>query len=181
MTRRGGHARRTILQVGVLFGVVLVSAGCSGLPSGEPATPVLHLVRHAEKDLGRDPALTAEGEARARALVEVLADAPIEVIYSTNYRRTRQTARPIAQARDLPIIYYDPGDLSAFAAKLRSDRRSALVVGHSNTTPQLAEALGGEAGTPITEGTEYDRLYRIELTASGLDTAILRYGMPTER
>ena len=110
-----------------------------------------------------------------------MADAPIEVIYSTNYQRTRQTARPMAEARELPIIYYDPTDLDAFAAKLKTENRSALIVGHSNTTPQLAQALGGDAGAPITEATEYDRLYRIELTEAGVNTRILRYGTPTDR
>lgn len=185
MARRGGHTRRTILGGFVALGALLMSAGtlsgCVSSTAAEPSAAVLHLVRHAEKELGRDPALTAGGEARAQALVDALADAPIEVIYSTNYKRTRQTARPIAQARDLPIIYYDPGDLSGFAAKLKLDRRSALIVGHSNTTPQLAEALGGEAGAPITEATEYDRLYRIELKETGVDTRILRYGEPTDR
>jgi len=185
MNKGVSQKRRAILRSMAALGAMLlhvgIVAGCAGLSAGETAAPVLHLVRHAEKDLGRDPALTADGEARAQALVETLADAPIEVIYSTNYERTRLTARPIALARELPIIYYDPSDLEAFARKLKSENRSALIVGHSNTTPQLVEALGGEAGAPITEATEYDRLYRIELTTSRPDTVILRYGMLTER
>ncbi len=176
--------RRSVLQSIAALSLALAGAGtvagCETVPTAK-ITPTLHLVRHAEKRLGRDPALTEEGEARALALVETLADAQIEVIYSTNYARTRLTARPIAEARELPIIYYDPADLAGFAEKLKTENRSALIVGHSNTTPELVTALGGEAGAPITEASEYDRLYRIELTETGPVTTLLRYGAPTER
>lgn len=178
--RRRRNMLKTIGALGAALLCAGVLASCTTVSTADDGPMVLHLVRHAEKELGRDPNLTAAGAARADALVETLVDARIEVIYSTNFKRTRATAEPIARSRNLPIIYYDPSDLDGFASQVTAAGRSALIVGHSNTTPQLVAALGGEAGVPITEATEYDRLYRITLGAS-VGTEILRYGEATER
>ena len=153
-----------------------VLAGCASLDAADDGPAVIYLVRHAEKELGRDPGLTAEGQARAELLVSILADAQIDVIYSTDYKRTRATAQPIARNRNLPILFYDASDLAGFAAKLKADGRSALVVGHSNTTPDLVNALGGDGGSPIVEANEYDRLYRLTL-GNDIQTELLRFGI----
>ncbi|MEO9969059.1 MAG: histidine phosphatase family protein [Hyphomonadaceae bacterium] len=174
------HIFQTLIGLATLLLSGVALTGCA-LPVATDQDPaVVYLVRHAEKQLGNDPGLTADGQARAEDLVEALADARIDVIYSTDFQRTRDTAAPIALRRNLPIIFYDAGDLEGFAAKLRSDGRSALVVGHSNTTPGLVAALGGDAGLPITEATEYDRLYRLVLGAETSST-ISRFGIPTPR
>ncbi|MGB3627217.1 MAG: phosphoglycerate mutase family protein [Henriciella sp.] len=137
----------------------------------------LYLVRHAEKQAGDDPALTETGAARAEALADLLEGESIEAVWSSNYTRTRDTAAPLAERLDLNVRLYDASDLSGLAEQLKADAQTALVVGHSNTTPNLAEALGGDAGTPIDEPTEYDRLY--VLTGIGTDaveTDIRRFG-----
>ena len=134
------------------------------------------LVRHAEKLSGDDPALTEDGEARSEALADLLEDAGIEHIHSSDYQRTRQTAEPLASRLDLPIRLYDPRDLPTLAAQLREEGGRHLVVGHSNTTPPLAEALGGDGGEPIYEPTEYDRLYLITISGDDTGTVLLRYG-----
>lgn len=50
------------------------------------------------------------------------------------------------------------------AAEIRTQDRSeaVLVVGHSNTIPELVNVLSGFTVPPITE-PEYDRLYMITL------------------
>lgn len=135
--------------------------GCS--PPVEPPAPsgesVFFLVRHAEKaDQSDDPPLTAEGQARAEALARMLRDAGIERIYSSDFQRTRDTAAPLASALGLEVTLYDPKRLAELASTLLSSPGRSLVVGHSNTTPELAGLLGGEPGPPISED-EYDRLY----------------------
>ena len=171
-------AVRRLLGVCILTLVLAASgvlAGCAGLQTADDGPATVYLVRHAEKQLGPDPDLTAEGQARAELLVSVLADAQIDVIYSTDYRRTRATAQPIARQRNLPILFYDASDLAGFAAKLKADGRSVLVVGHSNTTPDLVNALGGDGGAPIVEANEYDRLYKLRLDEN-VQTELLRFG-----
>lgn len=119
-----------------------------------------YLVRHAEKELtGSDPALSPEGYARAAALAERLQDAPLTAVYSTDTRRTRETAADVLTQKNIPLVIYDGRDLGALARILLAKEGEFLVVGHSNTTGELASALGGEGGSPIVEASEYDRLY----------------------
>lgn len=156
----------------------LLLTGCAGSPfSGQKAQDI-YLVRHAEKEPGRDPQLSPEGKVRASVLAARLADANLVAVYSTDTRRTRQTAGPVALQAGLPVIFYDPSKLDAFAARLRAVEGNVLVVGHSNTTPDLANALGGDGGTPIVEANEYDRLYHLRLDGETVITDLQRFGVP---
>lgn len=136
------------------------------------------LVRHAEKTADKDdPALTLAGQARAVLLANMLTDAGITHIHSSDYTRTRDTAAPLAAKLGLTVQIYDPRDLPAMAAQLKNSGGRHLVVGHSNTTPQLTELLGGDGGKPIVEANEYDRLYYVTQDKSGEVTSILlRFG-----
>jgi phosphohistidine phosphatase SixA len=144
----------------------------------QQAAVQIFLVRHAEKTADKnDPALTAAGTARAETLAVMLKDADITHIHSSDYTRTRDTAAPLAKRLGLTVELYDPRDLPAMAERLKSQSGRHLVVGHSNTTPQLTEQLGGDGGTPIVEATEYNRLYYVVIGADGrVDTALLRFG-----
>jgi phosphohistidine phosphatase SixA len=146
------------------------------LPSAAPAG-TFFLLRHADDlDEGRDPVLTDVGESRARELADMLEPAGIDYILSSDYHRTRDTVAPLAALLDLPVELYDPRDLPALVAILRERGEVGLVVGHSNTTPDLVELLGGDPGTPIAE-TEFDRLYVVVTDFSTPATTIrLRYG-----
>ena len=152
-----------------------LAAGGSELASG--SGPVVFLVRHAEKaSASPDPGLTEAGETRAQALAELLRDAGVDVVYSTDYRRTRDTAAPLAVKLGLGLTTYDPRNLGELAADIRSQGVRCLVVGHSNTTPELVGLLGGEPGPPIDEKSEYDRLYVVTIGADGaVETVVLRY------
>jgi len=145
----------------------------------------IYLVRHAEKVLDvDDPVLTPEGEARAVILKDRLGDIGVTAIYSSDYRRTIATAAPLAEDKGLTIIKYDPRDLPGLAARLKTECVTCVVVGHSNTTPQLAAELGGQPGAEIVEATEYDRLYHIVITQKDgengeiVTSKIERYGAP---
>lgn len=173
-------AKNVIRLCLALFGFALVA--CTSIDHGDAATA--YLVRHAEKLTGdavndlsdpRDPPLTRAGEDRAVALADLLAEAEITKIWSTDTTRTRDTAQPLADRLGIAIDLYDASDLRAFAAQLKTDPSgSVLIVGHSNTTPGLAEALGAEPGSPIVEATEYDRLYVINLQTG--EGEIQRFG-----
>jgi phosphohistidine phosphatase SixA len=150
---------------------------------------LIFLVRHAERaddgpeenrmamdpEMAEDPPLSATGRDRAVLLAEMLSDAGITHIHSTDYRRTRETADPTANDTGIEITLYDASDLEGFAKRLGSTPGRHLVVGHSNTTPGLVEALGGEPGLPI-ESLEYDRLYLVSVSNAGVRTVLLRFG-----
>jgi 2,3-bisphosphoglycerate-dependent phosphoglycerate mutase len=160
----------------------------SGLRAQEPAaassSDLIVLVRHAERDgpSASDPGLTATGSERALELARLLADAGITRIHSTEARRTRETAQPLARALGIEVELYDGRDLAALASRLRSEPGRHLVVGHSNTTPELAERLGGEPHGEIVEEWEYDRLYLLTPESGGkMRTVLLRFGPGVER
>jgi phosphohistidine phosphatase SixA len=118
----------------------------------------IYLTRHAEKAAtGTDPALTPEGQVRATNIAATLKDAQVKHVYSTAYQRTQQTAQPLATYLGLPVKSYDPTQLATFAQQLRALPENVLVVGHSDTTPELIRQLGGDPGSAIAE-TEFDRL-----------------------
>lgn len=157
----------------------------SGRGTAATATTTIFLVRHAEtlypppEDAPRDPPLNRPGRERAARLAEVLRDAGITGILSTDVQRTLQTAGPLAERLGLEIELYDPAALPALAARLAAAPGRFLVSGHSNTTPELVRLLGGEPGAPIDERTEFDRLYVVALAAgSPPATILLHYGEP---
>jgi phosphohistidine phosphatase SixA len=141
---------------------------------------VVYLVRHAERaeDGTNDPPISDAGEARARLLADMLRDAGIERVHSTDYKRTRVHGRTARRRLGLPLETYEGGGLAALAERIRVEGGRHLVVGHSNTTPEAVAALRGEPGPPIAE-MEYDRLYVVTLTADGASTVLLRFGAPT--
>ncbi len=133
---------------------------------------MLYLVRHAEKLPGGDPALSEDGQARAERLAAQFADVPLQAVYTTGTKRTRQTAEPVAADHGLTVIFYDGGDLAGLAQTLKQRGQTALVVGHSNTTPDLVRLLGGTA--EYMPESDYDRLYRVSLLSG--ETALLIAG-----
>lgn len=155
--------------------LVALAAACAA-----PSTTTVYVVRHAEKaaDPGDgDPELTAVGHARAAELARVLGDVPIQAVYTTKYRRNRSTAAPIAAARGLAPVLYDAHDAAGFVARLRSEHPSGrvVVVGHSNTIPELLAAFG--ADTPVTIASrDYDDLFVVVLEPGGARADRLHYG-----
>ena len=115
---------------------------------------------------------------RARQLSNLLRDSGLGAIYSTDFVRTLETAEPLASALGLRVRLYDWDALNALAEELTAIPGRRLVVGHSDTTPELVELLGGEPGAPIDEASEYDRLYVVTVAPDGkVTTVLLRYGM----
>ncbi|GGA72287.1 hypothetical protein GCM10011369_12560 [Neiella marina] len=136
----------------------------------------IYLTRHAEKAGSQDdPDLTHCGEQRARYLAQWLQQQQPQVvtIYSTAYRRTQATATPSAELLQLVVQGYDPRQLASFAEQLRASGESALIVGHSNTTPQLAQLLSGTSTSAI-EHDEFDRLYKVEFAGEQIEMQQLK-------
>jgi len=129
------------------------------------AQTTLYLVRHAEKvtsSATKDPELTAIGQFRAQNIAKMLSNAGISRIFSSDYQRTMQTAQPLADYLNLEIEIYRPEKLAQFAGELKNSKENILIVGHSNTTPKLAEYLSGQHINSMTE-EQYDTLYQVIL------------------
>lgn len=126
---------------------------------------VVYLVRHAEKEAepAADPPLTARGRARAEALSQLIPLAELVGVYSTPLRRTRDTVGPAAAAAGLEITEYPAADSAVLVAGLRVHRGGAvLVVGHSNTLPEILCLLGIATSIEIGDD-EYGDLFIITL------------------
>jgi len=122
----------------------------------------IYLIRHAEKanDGTKDPALTEKGLQRAQNIVQMLSHAGISKVYATDYKRTQMTAQPMADYLGLEVLSYNPSELSVLVQQLKDDQANVLVVGHSNTTPQLAHLLSGEPVVNLTEA-DFDYLFQV--------------------
>ncbi len=105
---------------------------------------VIFIVRHCEKAMEStdNPNLAEEGKKRAAHLAEILKNTGIEAVYSTNYKRTMQTAEPLATVLKITPTAYEPRE-AAFGEMLRKSGKKVLVVGHSNTVPELLNQLTG--------------------------------------
>ncbi|WP_342805034.1 phosphoglycerate mutase family protein [Alteromonas sp. M12] len=137
----------------------------------------LYLVRHFEKQSGgTDPGLTQQGQLRAEALADYLMPKNIQHIYSTKYHRTKQTAQPFSQRSGLDVQFYSPKQLTAFAQSIKALQTNVLIVGHSNTTPELISALGGVA-TKIDE-SEYGELFILQICDDRVNTKSIFISAP---
>ena len=162
------RGRRRLRGAAALLAALL--AACATGTPGDGATTFI-VVRHAEKaaDGSDDPGLSPAGHARAAALAELLADAPLHAVYATGFRRSRETAAPTARAHGLAITGYDAqAEAGSLVRHLRADHRgrSVLVVGHSNTVPGIVAALCGCDVEPMDE-SEYDRRTTIHIDPAG--------------
>jgi broad specificity phosphatase PhoE len=156
---------------------LLAAALLSSASLAEPTT--LILVRHADKAAERsdDPALSEAGLRRAQQLAEVLGDTGVRHIVTTQWRRTRDTAAPLAARLGLQpqVVATRRGanHVAELAAVLRGLDGTVLVVGHSNTVPDLIAAFGGPKLPMICE-SRYGHL--LVLRPADGNLLRLRYG-----
>ncbi len=126
----------------------------------------IYLVRHSEKEMSSenpsDPSLTPCGKERSEFLSSFLEEVDLDVIYSTDYIRTKSTALPTAKSKGLEIREYKPQELKEFSKILIDSKQDALVVGHSNTTGVLAGLLVGEEIGEF-DLSIYNRVYQVVL------------------
>jgi len=119
------------------------------------------VVRHAEKaDQSPDTALSAKGRARAKALADLLRAAGVTHIITSEFRRSQETAAPLAKALGLTAEQVPARDLPALVARLHALDPASIVVivGHSNTIPPMLAVLGWPNTLDLHEG-DYDDVF----------------------
>ena len=162
----------------VRLGLLLFAAALPAL-----SQEAVFVIRHAEKQSeSNDPPtpLSEAGTARAQRLAQMLKDAGVTAILSTDTVRTRSTAEPLARMRGIPVEIYaannaqgavDPGIL---VRTLREHHAKdvVLVVGHGNTVGPLLAALGCPGEVRI-GSAEYDNLF-VVVPRTGRPPELLR-------
>jgi broad specificity phosphatase PhoE len=168
--------------------LVLAVAACGtasadpkpGAPAPAAGVKTIIVVRHAEAEHqpGGDPSLTAEGRARALELARVLADTQLNSVFITHRQRNRQTAAQLPRrAGEKPTVI---DEVPATVAALRAEPwgTTSLVIGHSNTVPDLVRGLTGNA-LPTSEPIIFDRMWIVTLARDGTTSLLrMRYGAP---
>ena len=181
---RRKRRRRRRIQVIVIYTAIAI--GLAWFFESQATTTVI-FVRHAEKAAvpEDDPALSAAGQRRAAELKRQLVDADvvagIDAVYATPFRRTEETARPIAEALELPLSSYDANDTELIMEDIvrKHKGKIILVVGHSNTLPALIGNMGASKNVPPIAEDEYDNIYIVSIPWFGkIKTIRLRYGEP---
>lgn len=167
-----------------LLVAVLALAACAQRIAPPDTSPTIFLlVRHAEKLGGSDPGLTEDGQARANALADVLANAGVDRIVSSQFRRTQDTAAPLADRLGLEVetraldLSDAAGSSAAIALELAATHagQTILMVGHSNTIPRIASALTGVPMDDLDE-RDYDNLFVVIRDASTGQLIRARFG-----
>jgi broad specificity phosphatase PhoE len=152
--------KRIALVVGLLLTVATAVS----------AQTTVFLVRHAERadggrgPAGSDPELSTAGLARADALAAMLKDAGITAIFATEFKRTQQTAAPLAKALGVTVTIVAAKDVAGLVDRIGTSAGNVLVVGHSNTVPDVIRALGVTTPVEIAD-PEYDNLFVVSTAA----------------
>jgi phosphohistidine phosphatase SixA len=156
------------MRLVALFAALFTLASCA-TNAAAPSGPLYYVMRHLHTPAGeRDPDLTAEGQRQAALLGGALREQP-RIIYVSSFKRTQQTAAPLAAALGLTLIVYDPADTPALLARVRQGPFPVLIVGHSNTVPDIVAGLGGERPAPLVH-EDFGDVWQI--TADGATTRL---------
>lgn len=161
---------KAIIPIALLL-VSLAAISCS---SADPNPTIVLIVRHAEKvDNSEDSPLSEAGVQRSQALVRVVEDSSVSAIYSTQYKRNRDTVQPVAESRGIAITEAEvnldsPGDYGKRLAEQilkHHTGQTVLVVSHRNTMGTIIEALSGKEVGQIED--VYSDLFTIVIPPQG--------------
>ena len=138
-------------------------------------TTTIYFIRHAEKaDNSKDPVLSEEGIKRANHWNDVFSAVTFDAIYSTNYNRTQQTATPTAKKNKVIIKLYDPKTINIEKLKKEHLGQTILIVGHSNTTPDLVNKLIHQNVYEAIEETTFGNLYIVTINETVVNYQLLK-------
>src|SRR5256884_1173141 len=145
-----------------------------------PVTTII-LVRHAEKITdpnNPDVDLSAAGQARAQEIARMFGDAEINAIYATQYKRTQETVKPLADQTAVPVTIVNSKSTADLLAQIRAQHsgQTIFIAGHNNTVPEIIAALGGPQYEIIPE-SEYDNLFIVTIYRTGKAKVVkMKYG-----
>jgi broad specificity phosphatase PhoE len=132
-----------------LIALILLGACAFIAPIQPPST--FYVMRHLNTPAGApDPDLTDEGRRNAQALAEWFGDNPPAAIFVSNAKRAQQTAAPLAARLGIEPRIYDPSNTRLLIAEVMKEPPPVLIVGHSNTVPEIVEALSGRRPDTLT-------------------------------
>jgi phosphohistidine phosphatase SixA len=138
-------------------------AACATTRAAAPTGPSYYVMRHLQKAEGADPGLSEEGRANAELLAGWFGEDRPSAIYVSATRRAQETAAPVAARLGVTPKVYDPADTPGLVARVLAETGTVLVIGHTNTVPEIVERLGGVRPPPIPE-SEFGAIWHVSGT-----------------
>ena len=152
--------------------LTLIAALAAAVAQPAIAADTVYVMRHLQKAVGADPPLSAEGAANAQALATRLANSGIKAIFATSTARAMQTGEPLAKALGLAVTTYDPRDPAALVKAASTVNGAVLIVGHSNTVPDIVARFGG---TPVPLGEQdYGTVFVVKPGTAAVEQIVLK-------
>jgi phosphohistidine phosphatase SixA len=166
----------------MVFSLVAASELLAQTPVQQPLTVIL--IRHAEKEVvppeNKDPNLSLAGQARSQELARMFGGAGVTSIYATQYKRTQQTVKPLADKLGLTAAVVEAQKTPDLVKQIRASKPGEVVflAGHNNSVPEIIAALGGPK-MPIIPETEYDNLFILTVQGDGSAKLLkMKFGSP---
>jgi 2,3-bisphosphoglycerate-dependent phosphoglycerate mutase len=161
------------------FLILIFSLFSLGTPSEEETMTTYYFIRHAEKDTSdpqdKDPQLTSEGLERAQRWAEVFKEVEFDLIFSSDFNRTRTTAEIIAKSQEQEVEIYDPRKLNDEQFQAKTNGKKVLVVGHSNTNPHFVNLILEENKYKDIDEAESGSLFIVHVFTNGTKTSEVLY------
>lgn len=153
-------------------------------PKGLTKKTKIYLVRHAEKESGNDPVLTANGNKRAGDLMRKLKDKNVQRIYVTQYKRTQMTGDSLRIQLGIDTVHYKADttgeDIYNKIIAKADGGKTILIIGHSNTILRIIKKFGIYYYLPADiPDAEFDNLYLITYTRKKAVIKRMKYGAPS--
>ncbi len=169
----------------LLFFIVAISFSNTIVAQSETPVTRIYIVRHAEKEAGKDPALTSEGIIRAGDLMRALKNESVQKIYVSRTRRSQMTGDSMRIQLGIDTVHYTADtlcdNLISTIMEHRDFGKTILIIGHSNTIPKIIRKLGvldyPQADLP---DNEFDNLFLVTYKKEKAIVKVMKYGAKSE-
>ena len=175
---------KTVIVFSMMFAVIGLVIVVAYLATFRRQVTTVILVRHAEKIIdpnNPDVDLSPAGQVRAQELARIFGDGGITAIYATQYKRTQETVKPLADRLGLPVNVVDSRQTAELVRQISSSHRGEMIFvsGHNNTVPEIIAALGG-GSFPVIPENEFDNMFIVTVYRFGKAKVVrLKYGNPS--
>lgn len=169
-------------HISIIILSILILSSCENKETATESsvsklTSTYYFIRHAEKDrsdsANENPHLTDIGKQRAEHWNEVFKNIDFDVVYSTNYNRTKETAQPTALKNKLELVLYDPKTIHISKFLKETEGKNILVVGHSNTTPDFVNRILGSKKYVDIDDSNNSNLYIVTISGDHISDHLL--------
>ena len=163
----------------ILFSLLFITMATLQAQESVEKTTTYFLIRHAEKvrenPADKNPDLNEKGFQRAENWKQVLQYISFDAIYSTDYKRTLKTIKPISKKLNLTPLIYNPSKVDFELFQVENAGKNVLIVGHSNTIPQFVNGLIHQQKYQEMEDDEFSHLYIVTVKGKEITDLLLYF------